>query len=257
MPDDFSKLKRNRSLNSDLNRIRSSGFDYFVTREVDWFNKFYYEMFVPLIQNRHGDRGFLNPYEEMRRVLKDSVLLMVTRDGIPVAGCMITAQNALGRLWILGVKDGSAEYMQEGALPAIYYYSIKYLHSQGCRIIRVGMARSFLNDGILIYKKKWGFRVYGISSAGFYLKVLTATEGVKEMLRGNPFIAKTPAGMEVVSFAGAAENGSRLSKRHLPDGINGVSVYSVSGDGKINQVSRISFSPEADESSADQGDHRL
>jgi hypothetical protein len=237
LPEEFSHLKRNRSLNSDLNRIHNNRYEYFETHELKWFHTFYYEMFVPLIKSRHGNCGFVNSYYEMRRLFEKSVLLIINRDSEPVAGCIVSVKGTRGCLWMLGVKSGDVGHIQNGVMSAIYYYSIKFLHERGCRTITVGMSRALLDDGVLTYKKKWGMKITGISPAGYYLKVLKTNENVLKMLQHNPFIAQGPDGLHVALFIEDRESesmsGACCIPQKLPKGVEHLVYYSVKDDGAI------------------------
>jgi hypothetical protein len=243
LPADFSGLINNRSIKSDVNRIKDNNLVCEVTRDLSWFDQFYYEMYRPLVQVRHGKAAITNTYGQLHSIFKRSSLLLIKKNGMVIAGSMVSMNRNSGRLWVFGVRGGNKEYIKEGIMIALYYYSIRFLHTQGCRKINLGGTRAFLNDGILFYKKKWGFKVKGESSVGFFLKTLNSSPGVKSFLQHNPYINIDKEGNSAVFFIESEEAAQGLldniKNRRFPEGLDWIVISTLSEDAGIRQIFKI------------------
>ncbi len=98
------------------------------------------------------------------------------------------------------MKDANTEYTQNGVIGAIYHFCFEYLRQKGCDTVNLGRSRSFLNDGVLKYKRKWGMKVVSSSDTSFLLGVSSLTEGVKGFLSNNPFVYIDKTGLNAAIF---------------------------------------------------------
>ena len=180
----------NRSIKSDLKKIRKYQLEYVVTKELNQFHDFFYNMYLPYIKNRHQNRALLMSYDIMIQRAKDKTceLLLVKKDNEPIAGMVIVFEKNHPRLWSLGVKDGNPSHVKIGVVAATYYFSSLYLVGRGYEKMHTGSSRAFLKDGVLQFKKKWGMRVTPNDTSGFLLKPLSRSEGLKGFFVRNPFV---------------------------------------------------------------------
>ncbi len=65
----------------------------------------------------------------------------------------------MGIITILGVKDGRRDYVKQGAISALYYYTILWAKERGYTELDWGHCRPILNDGLFLYKKRWGMQI--------------------------------------------------------------------------------------------------
>jgi hypothetical protein len=243
IPSDFSCLINNRSVHSDLNMIKKHNLGFVVTRDLSRFHQFYYEMYLPLIQSRYGSSAFLHEYDSVQSKFKKCVLLLVKKDGTDIAGIMVSNSKTRGHLWALGVKNGNSEYIKEGAIGALYYYALQYLQQKDCRTVDAGTTRAFLKDGVLRYKKKWGLKIIRDSPAGFFIKTMDGSAGVRGFLLNNPFITTDNAGLGAVVFTEEENLGKiafeKIRKNHSYTGLKKLILCSFTNDGSISQISTI------------------
>lgn len=181
---------QDRSLKSDLRRIKKNALQYQVCRDPDSLNDFYYNMHIPYITTSHGNCAYISSFENMERGLTHGDLLFVTKQGERIAGALILYEKTGVRLWSFGVKDGNKKYLVDGVIGALYYYSLVYLENKGFNKVNFGWSRSFLRDGVLRYKAKWSQWLFGTSQNGIALRILSDTQPVREFLCKNPFIFK-------------------------------------------------------------------
>lgn len=187
---DTSSLVKNESLKSDLRRIKRNKLHFEVTNEVIQFHNFYHNMYLPYITKSHGNRALIMKYDLVERFFGECDLLLVKKERENIAGILIayTYTKNRARLWCLGVKDGNSDYIKDGAIGAILYFSLLHLKEKGYKKVGVGGSRAFLKDGVLRYKKKWGQKIVGTHKTGFLIKPLSKTPAVEGFFLNNPFI---------------------------------------------------------------------
>jgi hypothetical protein len=244
LPDDFSVLFNSSSIASDINRIKRNKLTCQITQELSAFHQLYFEMYQTQLHKRYGKRAFTANYKKARRRFNKSSIYLIKKDNATIAAGMVASANKKGRLWLLGVKDGNLEYYKDGALAAIYYYSAKFLHAEGCRWLYLGATRAFLNDGVLCYKRKWGLTITKQYHAGFYIKPVKAPPGVREFLKHNPFIIKEGKMEYAVMFNESLEACRQtldsIQSRYWPKRVDGIILYTLGDDGSV----RLVYKPE-------------
>ncbi len=83
------------------------------------------------------------------------------------------------------------EYIQKGVIAASYYYLIQHSKQNGVDEINFGSCRSFANDGVFCYKKKWGAEIDKMNdfcTQIYSFKPFNDKTGVKSFLENNPFV---------------------------------------------------------------------
>ena len=193
-------VMHNHSLNTNRkDYLKSRLYPEIVDGSSQLYN-FYHHMYVPYIQGVHGDRSFIESYSDMKKIFSSCKMLLIKKDDMAIAGCLIQGLKKRARLLVLGVKDGNRDFVKQGAIGAIYYFSLKHLFEQGYTNVHLGKSRAFLKDGVLMYKRRWGLKIAGLSETGFTLKVLSGTNGVKGFLCNNPFIFKEKQDLKEALF---------------------------------------------------------
>jgi hypothetical protein len=184
----LSLLKK--SVKSDLKKITREKFSFEVTTEESKVKNFYNNMYLPYVNQRHGNMAIPTEYKYVKQYLKIGAcdLMFVKRKSEYIAGLLILYEKSGPRLWLLGIKDGDQCYLKDHAGTACYYLASSYLQEQGYGSVNLGGSRAFLNDGVLQFKKKWGFRLVGKSEGGFLIKPVFGSTGFKGFFHRNPFI---------------------------------------------------------------------
>lgn len=140
--------------------------------------KFFYEkIFIPYIKKRYKN-ALIDNYEifKLNLIKNPWELLLIKKNGLLVGGACCSLINDRYYWRINALTDEL--YLKEGAMAAIYYYSILRAKEKKAKIIDFGQSRPFLSDGVLRYKKKWGAKIIPDKSNRIvYLKNLK-TEGM-------------------------------------------------------------------------------
>ena len=246
LPDDYCDIFKNRRIKRDLNRIKRSNYSYEVTRNNSEFNRFYFDMYLPLIKAQHGEAAIIRTYDDMRRKFKKCSLVIIKKDNLAIAGAMVSWNGIHGKWWYVGVFEGNSKYIQEGALQALYYYPFEFLHGQGCRQIDLGIVRSFLNDGVLCYKKKWGYKIMNATPAGYFIKITKNSPGIRSFLYNNPYVIIGKDGNSAVFFNETNTNVEnildRVMYKFLPEGLDWIIIQKINNDTGIRQLLKIPLS---------------
>ena len=228
--DEKPECFKNESLNSDLRRIKKNNLSFEVTKDLSHLRNFYWNMYCPYITKRHGNVAFVMRYEVMEHKFKTCELLLIKKGPEYIAGILLVYSKKGARLWSLGIKDGSREYINDGAVGALFYFSYLYLRQKGYEKINLGKSRPFLHDGVLRYKAKWDQKIIRADAQGLFVKPLLSSPGVKEFFINNPFIFQEKDCLNVALFI--EENQllgdkefSRILKKYFLPGISKIFIY--------------------------------
>ena len=205
--------QRNTSLKSDLSKIRRNKLRFEVTKDLSRLHDFYCNMYRPYVNKAHGDSAVEMSYEYVKSKFTRSDLindLLLIKQGDEYrAGVLLSSRGDWARLWFLGVKDGNLNYVRDGAIGALFYFSIQYLSENNVTRIDFGASRPFLKDGVLRFKRKWNQRISREKRMVFLFKPLSLTGGVKGFFLNNPFIYEERTGLNGAIFVA---NDQSLSK---------------------------------------------
>ena len=224
-------VKRDRSLQSDIRRIRKNKLTFEVAKDEVDFEEFYQKMYLPYITSVHGDRASLTAYDKMKNHFPECDLIVVRRGKEKMGGMLIQYNNEMPRLWSIGVMDARLDYLKAGVIGALYYFSIIHLKKQGHSKVHYGATRAFLNDGVLRYKKKWGIQVANPPKQTFLIRIESVSSKLKAFLLNNPFIHVEKDSLQAAVFIDNAELPTgpeiqRLRKDYFLNGLSGLNLYS-------------------------------
>jgi hypothetical protein len=92
-------------------------------------------------------------------------------DGQRVGGALFTVKNGTLHSQVVGIVGGERQWIRQGALPALDLHCFEHAQSLNCVRVNMGGTRSFLQDGVLRYKAKWGATIYDRQNTQFDLLV--------------------------------------------------------------------------------------
>jgi len=150
-----------RRRRQELTRVGKLGFEYGVSRDPAEFEHFHLRMHVPFVTGRYQDRARVRPFEEQLRVfVKRGELLWVKREGSLVAATLGTLRR-FGRTFCaiqLGIDQEQDPLVKRDVITAMYWHIVKWSRDRGFRFVDLGRAPGRLNDGLFLYKHRWGVR---------------------------------------------------------------------------------------------------
>lgn len=172
-------------------RIRKYKLTYEILTDKENFDNFIDNFYKPYISKRHGEEAIIG---DLHMVWKSSVnpfLLAIKENGVIVALSLNERSGDYISLLNLGLLDGNEEYLQHGAIGALYYFGIFEGKLKGCKYFDAGVSRPFITDGLTKYKISWGAEfVSEYSPAGEYvwLGVNHRSSMAREFTGNNPFM---------------------------------------------------------------------
>lgn len=209
---EISSLITKQSLKSDIRKIKKNNLSFESTNEISHLYDFYHNMYLPYITEAHNNEVIVKEYNILKENFKNCDLIFIKSKDKYIGGCLIVYVGKRARLWCLGVKDGNRDYLQQGVVGALYYFSFCYLKKRGFGKAGLGDTRAFLKDGVLQYKKKWGVRIIDASPTGFLINILPEKNSAKGFFLNNPFIYMDKGKLEAAIFI---ENDLLLSEKDL------------------------------------------
>jgi hypothetical protein len=171
-------------------QIRKSGLSYAVRSDWAAFESFYHTMYIPHIRHLYGPAARTAPYEYVRSIHEESLLLLAMQGDTPVAGILIHLEHREPVLRVHGVLDAAPQYVKAGAFSSLVLFAVEELRSRGFDRINFGGSRPILNDGPLNFKRL--FRASVVEKpqprdGDFMLTPRRDTPAVRQVLRANPF----------------------------------------------------------------------
>ena len=101
----------------------------------------------------------------------------------------------------------------------------------------------FLKDGILMYKKKWGFKITEDRVSDYYIKILNKSPGILSFLENNPYIVIGKEGNSAVFYRQSEElttdTFKKLQGKSFPKGLDWVIINVLDDNARPKQVLKI------------------
>ena len=145
-----------RSLMSNLNKVRAHGFTLEQSNSPDAWDEFFRRMVEPQARSRHGNGAWVPSDRFTKKLQQIGTLHLIMRDGQRVAGtCSVSRGDTLW-LPIMGVRDGDATLLRQGAGVATLALPFEWAKAQHFRRVDAGRTSPFVTDGIHRYKRSWG-----------------------------------------------------------------------------------------------------
>src|SRR5512143_1533537 len=218
-----------RKLREAGKRIKKEGFDFKISNDPNDFDTFYHDMYVPTAQKQFGDLAIIEPYEELKSIFLNGLLLFVTENGSPVAGTLRFFRNKTLVGYRLGVLHGDHDYVKIGVQSAIYYFGIRCALDGSCDLVDVFYSRPVLEYGVYRHKRGGGATVshYDELKTWVYFFILDHGDKTARLFEMNPLIIHTKKGlMGLLGMVDAAELSSEIRKelirKHYAPGLKGL-----------------------------------
>jgi hypothetical protein len=207
LPDTAEELHariRNRETTKELNKIERNGFSWEVTRDPAVADFFFERCHRPHVRSRHGAAASLHSRADFLHKLAEGELLMVKRAGEYVSGCLCFRKRSLYHTAWSGVRDGDPALLRDGALAAEYYFCLQRAIQLGCSEISFGMSAARLDDGVLLFKKKWGAAIRPVEGAGrlAWFGIRRLTPAARARLQRAPILVLERGSLSALVFLG-------------------------------------------------------
>jgi hypothetical protein len=216
---------------SEFRRYRKYGYEYEVSHNDEDFEKFYYDMYLPTMNDRHGDLSDPMSLRQARQIFHHGWLLLVRRNGDYVAGGLCHSQENVVLFDLVGVLHCDPQLMREGAQGAAYHAVIHSSHQRGYEAVHFMGCKPYLR-GVFQHKRRWGasVRLPDDEHKIFWLKVQHASVAVRESMKENPCIVMNEQGdlQALIVTDGAETTGEAVQntwrKEFATPGLKGYSI---------------------------------
>ena len=143
-------------------------------------------MYVPMMNKRH--KGKVEDFSDFKKYFNDGCLL-VFQDETAVGYASLFKENKRLTTRRLGVLNASKELYSKGAMAAIYYFLIEHALNSKFDFLSLGYSVPFLDDGVLLYKNKWGAKLlYDGKASTFYFGMGKMSSQMSRLFHGKPLI---------------------------------------------------------------------
>jgi hypothetical protein len=233
---DKKEYAKSASVRDDIRHISDNKFTWKLSDRQEDFDFFFEKIYVPTITTSHGRAALTASYENRLRKFKTGTmkLLQVMRDDQFLAGVAIDFDGGVPTLRDSGVLNGSPGLKKTGAISATYLFAMDYLASKGYSNVSFGLSRSFLDDGVLNYKRKFRPIITTGSNDGVLMRIRRLDEPTRSMLRDSPCLTWQDHMLHRTYFRDPTEDHSEQQSRKIRSkwrfGIDAESVFDVSGD---------------------------
>ncbi|NMC80568.1 MAG: GNAT family N-acetyltransferase [Chloroflexi bacterium] len=163
IPDDPEMLLTGTRMHNPRRWIKhawANGFDFYHSRSLQDFELFHKEMYLPFMQDRHGEKALTSTFQDQYdRWFKKSGLIMVTRNGQPVAGELIYRAGDVCMGIEMGVLHSDMELIKLGINSLVAWSTILWCHQQKLRYYNLGSSHGWCENGPFIFKALWKAKV--------------------------------------------------------------------------------------------------
>lgn len=163
LPATFDDYRNNlpKSARSDLSRIKREGYTYLISNDVTWVATFFKKYHMPAMQQRHNTNAYITEINELAAQIsqKGSEFINVYLNDVCVASMLTMLKGREYTLSQMGWLNGDAALVHSGAVAALYWYAIKRAFDLGCNQIILGGTPAHIDNGVLVFKAKWGARI--------------------------------------------------------------------------------------------------
>ncbi len=197
----------NESLKSDLRAARRLGLQCRSVEDPAAVAVFHDTLYLPHLRRRHGGAALPSNRSWLCRQVDGAGSLLEARAGGKTFGAMLVVRR--GRLCLplaIGFRPDLSRGDFAGVTAALYRGALEWAARHGCRQADFGRNVSFLNDGLVRYKHKWGMRaVPGLPPPPVRaVRLLRDTPGAWSWLEAHPTCRRSGRGLEALVFAGDA-----------------------------------------------------
>lgn len=216
-------------------QLAAQGFEFDVSQNNEHFFDFYRSMHVPTMNIRYG--CFARSVPEQAAYLdlfKRGALFRVHSKGEWVAGSVSQIDESTRTLnaRLIGVKNGSAVYLKNGAQNYVYHAILEWASNQpGIDCVDFQGCEPFLSKGTFQYKKRFGAStVVPDNSFGQWRLLIRARmlcASARHFLTNNPLIGLDAEGRLQAQYFFDAEHEARLDIPFASKGIHSEVMHNL------------------------------
>lgn len=230
--DDVVARFRKNTRSTDLRKVRKYNFSHDVVTDRENIEYFHDHLYLPYVNGRFQDAAEYINREWLIAVASGSGLLRILDKDRFLAGVVLHYErNFLDWIWVGALAQDVGD-LEKGVFSSLYYHSIRHAHEKGFKKMKMGNSRTFLNDGVYRYKRKWGAQV--VSSRYANTRLLFDFDfnstAIRQWLEACPFLTAHGSrfSANIFSFNVATDSQQLLAKMSdiFSPGMDRINVYS-------------------------------
>jgi len=183
---------RRSTLTRDIPRIQRFNLTEDIVNDTSSVNDFYDTLYLPLLQERHGDSSVITPREWLLQRTGTYQLFRLQDEGECVAAAWFTIEDRTLNWVLVGMRQEVRTELKRHLQGILYYRMIRYAHEQGFESILLGTTRPLFTDGVYRHKRKWGATVIPTvqSDSTLFIRFDATESGVQHWLCNNPLLVE-------------------------------------------------------------------
>lgn len=217
---------------TELRLTQKHGYTYHLSYDPQEFEYFYHQMYLPTMEDRHGDLNLPLAKEDLIVYLKHGFLFLIKKAEQVVAGGLCYPQQKTLTLLVGGLLNADEELRRQGAMGAMRTLLIQWANQAGFETFNFGDSGPFLAGGIFQYKRKWGAKVVA-RNRRIWLKVQRNNPAVCQLLKDHPIITVDKKGdlhgLIIVNNSREIDTSDEveLQKKYATPGLNSLLIRSM------------------------------
>lgn len=221
---------------NELRWIRKYGYEYDVSYDRQDFETFYHQMYMPTMDDRHGELSKPVSIGEAYQYFRHGCLFRVMLAREWVSGGVCHPMLKTLSFDIMGVKNADVRLIRQGVTSTLYYATIHWANRHGYEAVNFLGTGPYLEEGHFQHKRKWGatISVPPHLHRQLWIKVRRITPAVSQFLKENPLIVVDKDGklhgLIVVDDPHniPAETRNEWERRYVTPGLSSLLIRSVS-----------------------------
>ncbi len=170
----YAGLKK--ELRRHLRRMKDQGFTYEVSHRSEDFDLFYYQMYLPFIQQRYKEQTTITSHSLARRYFDHGELVFVRQDGQRIGGTLVLDTRDKYVAMLSGFCPEYVDQARQGALLAMYWFDICRAWELGRQQVDWGGSHARTRNGVFKFKQQWGTRLLMVK--GLHVKRFFAADRI-------------------------------------------------------------------------------
>ncbi len=228
-------LRNNSALKGDVKTTEQAGFTLQVSSDPARYQEFLDAFYRPYMIAAHGSLAVVFDYSFLRQAdYADHgqwELLQLLQDGEWLAGALVRKGDRTAYLTEVGVSSADTDHVKRGALAALYWLFFLRAQALGYRQVSFMWSPPFLQNGVLLFKKKYRPKLEAAPTSGKGLLLVPMEKNMlsRKILVEQPMIQLEGSQLKATCFVEKAEDMSAAREQLIKDcrRYGGITDYEV------------------------------
>jgi hypothetical protein len=174
----------------DIQKAKKTNYTYEVRNDLDAFDLFYNNMYLPYLTWKHKNSNRIASYATIRHLqAQGAEILFIKHVDEYIFGGIFHKDKKIMKTYYAGLMNNKFSHLHNGIMALSYYYLITIAKKRMCHIIDFGTASPFIDDGLYSYKSKWNMSITqspAYSSDIFAIRIINNQEIFKQFIDTHP-----------------------------------------------------------------------